>query len=593
MQLSEFMVSGAHRYDTASPARWFWAHVRRYPWLPVMIVLSTVGGAYAFSRTAVFVGQAFDLVLSKPQDTSNLIWLSLIIVALRAGQGLISMSRHFFTEGLSQRLQRDIRDELYLSLLGKSQTFHNRQRTGDIMARATNDVRQIGSMINPGFSQVFLAVVYLIVALSSMAFLHPYLLVTPLIFGILFPLALRRFSKQLSPIVADQRKQFGLLNAGLSEAISGVEVVKAYAQEDDEERRFDQNAQRYATLEQQQGMVQARYLPLLLLGIFYALGFGHAIYLWRSGILSVGQVITFMSLFDLLRLPTTLSLLSFTLMQLGIASAKRILSLINGETELDENTAGHAAAIQGAVTFDNVSFGYGDKPVLHSITLNIQPGQTVAVVGRTGSGKSSLTKLVNRTYDVNDGRLLIDSVDVREWSLEVLRSQISTIEQDVFLFSRTIADNIAFGARGKAEQAQIEEAARLAQAHDFIMQLPDGYNTLVGERGVKLSGGQRQRIAIARAFLVNPRILILDDSTSAIDSATEDQIQQAMRQVAEGRTTILITNRFSQIRWADHVVFLNNGHIVDQGTHDELVARESSYRRLFANYYRDTNLPVA
>jgi ATP-binding cassette subfamily B protein len=208
----------------------------------------------------------------------------------------------------------------------------------------------------------------------------------------------------------------------------------------------------------------------------------------------------------------------------------------------------------------------------------------VAIVGQTGSGKTTLTRLINRIYDVSDGCVLVDGKDVREWSIESLRSQISTIEQDIFLFSRTIGENIAFGAPEGVSQEQIEQAARDAQAHDFIMQFPDGYDTMVGERGVTLSGGQRQRIAIARAFLTNPRILILDDSTSAIDSATEDQIQQAMRRILKGRTTFLITHRISQIRWADRILVLRRGELVAQGTHEDLMEQSDAYRRIFARY---------
>jgi ATP-binding cassette subfamily B protein len=224
--------------------------------------------------------------------------------------------------------------------------------------------------------------------------------------------------------------------------------------------------------------------------------------------------------------------------------------------------------------------------VLGNISFRAKPGETIAIVGQTGSGKSTLTKLVNRTYDVSAGRVLVDGVDVREWSIESLRSQISTIEQDIFLFSRTIAENIAFGAAGQATREQIEQAAREAQAHEFIMSFPEGYETMVGERGVTLSGGQRQRIAIARAFLTNPRILVLDDSTSAIDSATEDQIQRAMRRILSGRTTLLITHRISQIRWADRILVLRRGELVAQGGHEELLATSEAYRRIFARYER-------
>jgi ATP-binding cassette subfamily B protein len=268
---------------------------------------------------------------------------------------------------------------------------------------------------------------------------------------------------------------------------------------------------------------------------------------------------------------------------LGTASAERILEMINTETELDENEAGAARPIQGEVVFENVGFSYNANVVLKDISFTAQPGETIAIVGQTGSGKTTLTQLINRIFDVDSGRVLVDGVDVREWSLESLRSQISTIEQDVFLFSRTLAENIAFGCADASREA-IERAAREAQAHEFITEFGDGYETEIGERGVTLSGGQRQRIAIARAFLTDPRILILDDSTSAIDSATEDRIQRAMRRISRHRTTFIITHRLSQIRWADRILVLRRGTLVDQGTHEELMARSPDYRRIFARY---------
>jgi len=275
---------------------------------------------------------------------------------------------------------------------------------------------------------------------------------------------------------------------------------------------------------------------------------------------------------------------------LGIAGARRILQLINAETDLDENLTGQQEPIAGAIRFENVSFGYNGKLMLQDISFEVKPGQTVAIVGQTGSGKSTLTQLVSRTYDTTAGRVLVDGVDVREWSLDGLRSQIAKIEQDVFLFSRSIAENIAFGTPD-ATQAEIEQAAREAQAHDFIMSFTEGYATKVGERGAILSGGQRQRIALARAFLSNPRILILDDSTSAIDSATEDEIQKAMRRAQQGRTTFLITHRLSQIRWADCILVLDGGRLVAFGGHDELLRTSPHYRRIFARY--DVALPEA
>jgi ATP-binding cassette subfamily B protein len=278
--------------------------------------------------------------------------------------------------------------------------------------------------------------------------------------------------------------------------------------------------------------------------------------------------------------------------QLGIVSARRILELITSETDLDQNPSGHTGRIAGAITFNDVSFAYEDEPVLEHVSFSVQPGETIAIVGETGSGKSTLTKLVNRIYDAKSGSVEIDGVNVRDWDLDALRSQISTIEQDIVLFSRPIAENIAFSLGQEASIEEIKRAARDAQADTFIREMPDGYETVIGERGVTLSGGQRQRIAIARALLTDPRILILDDSTSAIDSATEDQIQRAISAISKDRTTLLITHRLSQIRWADKVLVLRNGSVVDFGTHDELHGRCELYQRIFARYEKADAKPA-
>ncbi len=378
------------------------------------------------------------------------------------------------------------------------------------------------------------------------------------------------------------------MNAGLEETISGIEVVKASAQEPFERSKFRKNARAYRDYFAQQGRVEAGYLPTLLYAFAFGLGFLHCMALYQQGTLSIPEIIAVMGLLGAMRFPIFISIFSFSLVQLGIASAERVLHIINAEAELDENAGGYAQPIKGDIVFENVSFGYEDGGVLNNISFHVKPGETIAIVGQTGSGKSTLTDLINRTYDATGGRILIDGVDVAEWNLTALRSQISKIEQDVFLFSRTLAENIAFGAPD-TPQDKIEQAAREAQAHNFIMSFANGYQTDVGERGVTLSGGQRQRIALARAFLSNPRILILDDSTSAIDSATEDEIQKAIQRAQQGRTTLLITHRLSQIRWADHILLLEGGRLTAAGTHDELLRTSPEYRRIFARY--DVALP--
>lgn len=584
MRNREFSVDGAYVFDRSGPKRWIFSHLLRYKRYVAGFVLATIAVNVLAALIPTLSGRAFDVVLQPQPDRAALLRIALAILVVVITAGLVDISGKVASELLGKRLARDSREELYVSLLGKSQTFHNRQRTGDVMARAANDVQQLSNMVTPGTDLLFDSMTGLVVPIVFIGLLDWRLLLAPLLFVAGFALSLRGYTGRLNPVTREMRGQFGALNAGLSETITGIDVVKGAAQEEQERAKFERNARRYRDLFVQNGLIQARYLPVLLVGLALVGGFVHGLYLLGRGELSVGNFVTFLGLMGLLRFPAFISIFTFNLVQLGIAGAGRILSLMNEETALDENPGGHAAPIRGEIVFENVSFSYGEQQVLKDVSFRAAPGETVAIVGQTGSGKSTLTKLVNRIYDVDEGRILIDGVDVREWSLDALRSQVSAIEQDVFLFSRSIAANIGFGMGEKATGPAIREAAVEAQADAFIAELPEGYETVIGERGVTLSGGQRQRLAIARALLTDPRILILDDSTSAIDSATEDRIQAAIRRVLEGRTTLLITHRLSQIRWADKVIVLRNGELTDQGNHDELLARSETYRRIFARY---------
>lgn len=579
---SEF-VARVYKTNHSSPFRFIFSHVIRHPVFAIFLVLGAFGNAALNAVVPSLVGDAFNAVIDHG-DMEVVGSAVLLIVISQMVRAFVQFARNASAEVYGQRIERDVRDELYASLLGKSMSFHDRLPVGEIMARVTNDVREMNLMMNPGVNILVGSSMFLIMPVIAAPLIHPQLILAPLIFVSLQVIIQYRFIRSLHPIAQEVRASFGRMNARLAESLEGLQVVKGAAQEQQEAAYFNSLVDAVKDRFIAQGELEARYLanltfPLAILGALV-----HGVLLYQQNAINTGQVVAFVSLMYLFTFPVFSTLFSLPRIALGYASAGRILNIINAETDLSQNESGYGEPIKGEITFEDVSFGYTpEKQILKNISFTVKPGQTVAVVGQTGSGKTTVTKLINRTYDVSSGRVLVDGMDVRDWNMAALRSQISIIEQDIFLFSRTIADNIRFGSQ-ESTQEQIEDAARKAQAHDFIQSFNEGYQTVIGQRGATLSGGQRQRVAIARAFETNPPILILDDSTSAIDSATEDLIQQAIWSAAEGRTTILITHRLSQIRWADHIVVLRQGEIVAQGTHDDLLRTSESYRRIFARY---------
>ncbi len=561
--------------------QWILAHLfyksnKYYIFIVFFLTILTVN---LTSASMIVIGMAISEFLDG--DNSNLMFYVIIILILGVSGPIIRLINSVLREILAQRLERDVRKEFYANLLGKSQSFHDQQKIGEVMARTTDDVRMLNFMVSPAFSLILESFTAMVVPIIYVAIFFPtQLVIAPLIFVITFLFALRDYIHKIGPVTGIMRAEFGQMNAVLNETLTGIEVVKGNTQESAEMKKYFGKAKRYRDAFVKQGHIQAKYLPFLLLAISITFGLAHSIYLYTQGVMNIGQIIAYLGLIGLLRFPTFISIFVFAIVRMAVTSSQRLLEFMNEETNIDENLEGIEKVLDGEVKFENVSFSYGKGSlVLKNISFEIKPGQTVAIVGTTGSGKTTLTKLISRLYDVNEGKILIDNIDVRDYALDSLRSQISYIEQDVFLFSTTVFDNIAFGRVSSLEE--IEIAAKQAQAHQFISEFPEGYNSEVGERGVQLSGGERQRIAIARAFLTNPRILILDDSTSAIDSATEDKIQRAIHNILKDRTTIIITHRLSQIRWADLIIVLKRGEVMAQGTHEELLKTSEEYRKIF------------
>lgn len=581
---AEFTTGVVYRTDHSSPLRFIWSHIRRHPVYGVLMIIGAFSNAALAAVVPWLIGQAFNAV-SAGDALDAVAAFALLIIVSQLLRGSLQLVRNFSAEVFAQRIERDVRDELYASLLGKSMAFHDLQPVGEIMARVTNDVRELNLMMNPGMNLLIGSGMFLIVPVIAAPLLYPTLIIPPLVFLIAYVWAARRYVLTLNPVTERVRASFGTMNANVAETLEGLLVVKGAAQEEAEEAHFNQRAEEVKNNVIEQYDIESRYLPFLFYSLVVFVSFLFAVILYLQGLITTGTIVAYTGQIGLFGFPVFSSLNSLSQISLGYASAGRILSIITTETDLDQNVNGRSTAVQGAITFDHVSFAYGEDEgdVLHDVSFSIEAGRRVAIVGQTGSGKSTLAKLVNRTYDAGEGRVLVDGVDVRDWSLASLRSQVSVIEQDIFLFSRSVADNIRFG-KPDAPMDEVIAAAQKAQAHEFILEFPQGYETIIGQRGVTLSGGQRQRIALARAFVSDPPILILDDSTSAIDSATEDRIQKAIWAVARGRTTLLITHRLSQIRWADSIIVMKGGRVVAQGNHDDLMQSSPAYRRIFARY---------
>ncbi|MBA7632337.1 putative ABC transporter ATP-binding protein [subsurface metagenome] len=541
--------------------RWILAHVFHgsHKLFIIIIIFIIILSANISSITYIIIGETISALLSGKTALLGNYILTLFLLGI-SGPAMRILSR-MLIEILAQRLERDARREFFTNLLGKSQSFHDRQKNKRL------------------FTYLFIPIIYIVMYFPFQ------LIVEPVFFSISFLILLKSYSRKIGPVTARLRGNFGLMTASLSETLSGIEVVKATVQEEKEMKKYSTHVENYKKAFIERGKLQAKYLPILVLALVITAGFAHSIVLFNFGLMNIGQIIAFLGILGLLRFPTNISMFVFAIFKLAGSSADRLLELMNKKTEIDENKEGKKKVFNGNIIFENVDFIYpdGKTPVLKDISFEVKPGQTVAIVGTTGSGKTTLTKLISRLYDVSKGRILIDGSEIRDYALQTLRDQISYIEQDVFLFSTTIFDNISFGRVSSLEQ--VINVAQQAQAHDFISELPEEYQSKVGERGVQLSGGERQRIAIARAFLSDPRILILDDSTSAIDSNTEDKIQFAIKNILKNRTTILITHRLSQIRWADLIIVLKNGEIAAKGNHEELLKTSEEYRKIFVKKF--------
>ncbi len=525
---------------------------------------------------------------------SMLLILTLEIVGFTVIVGLFSFIQRYTNTRFSEKVVYDIRNDVFVSLQSQSFAFYDKTHTGQLLSRVTTDMDRIRRFL--GFALTFLmsSIVLLVATLCAMfpinAMLTLVLLpILPCIFATFY-----LFGKKIRPIFIEMREQYGSLTSVLHEAIAGIRVVRAFAQEGFEREKFASKNDRYFETALASARIRAFYIPLVgfLVGVGTVIIFWYGGYEVAMGTLTIGALVAFNAYLAMLVMPLRFFGMFVSGYHLTMAAGDRIFRVIDAETEIREKPeAVTLPKLEGHVKFEDVSFSYEQhRPVLKNITLEGKCGETVALLGATGSGKSTIIRLIPRFYDVSSGKITVDGYDVRDVKLKSLREQIGIVAQETFLFDMTIKENIAYGKQ-EAKMDEIVAAARAASAHEFISALPRGYESRVGERGVTLSAGQRQRIAIARALLMNPRILILDDSTSSVDVETEYEIQQALQDLLENRTAFVITQRISTIRNADKIVVLDKGEIVEEGTHDALMAKQGFYYEIYQTLY-ETQKPI-
>jgi len=556
--------------------------LRPYRWsLAVSVVLAV--GSQAASIALIRVTQSVIDQAIRPRDTHELRVLIVVIVALGLGKSLLMVGRRFISGRQALGVEYDMRNHLYAHLLRLSFGFYDRHQTGQLMSRATVDLQSVRFFLGYGLIFFFQHVMTIVGVTAIMFFTNWRLAlvavaVTPLIVAFAY-----RYSHVAHPILRDVQQKMADVATVAEENIVGVHVVKAFAQEEAEQRKFERRSEAVFEQSIKANRQRALYVPLLssapLLAQAAVLLVGGSMVV--HGSLLPGEFVAFNLYVVMLVGPLRMLGMWIGQAQRATASGERIFEIIDEPEEVADRAQARALGSgPGRVQFESVWFEYSSgRPVLQGIDLELEPGKTIALIGHTGSGKTTLTALVPRFYDVTSGRVLIDGVDVREVTLTSLRREIGVISQDPFLFSASVRENIAFGAPDATDD-EIEQSARWAQAHEFVDELPDGYDTVIGERGITLSGGQRQRIAIARALVVDPRILILDDATASVDATTEARIRLGLREATRNRTTLIIAHRLSTIALADEIVVLDEGRIVARGRHDDLQATSPVYREI-------------
>jgi ATP-binding cassette subfamily B protein len=548
--------------------------------LAFICIMLTTGFAIIIPR---MLGDGMDTVLGMGKR-SFVIVAAVVIIAASALRGLTGYGQRYFAEVAAQKITYNIRNTLYERLQRLSFAFHDQNQTGQLMSRATVDVEVIRMFFSQGFLGLA-QIVFMVIGVGYMLLTMNWKLGL-MTLGFVIPVSwlAATFGRRMRPVWMKVQALMGYMGDTLEESLSGISVVKAFSHQEEDGRKFE--AQVAALYDEQ--MRAARMLSINMPTMIFLVSIPTVLILWYgghqvvAGKMTIGEVTQFILLMSMMMMPIRRLGMMVNLFSRTSSAGQRILEILDTESEVKEKPdAIQLGKVKGQVSFQNVSFSYNNvSPALKNVSFEVKPGQLVALLGQSGSGKSTIASLLGRFYDVTDGKILVDGIDVRDITLASLRKNVVTAQQDVFLFSATIRENIAYGAVD-ASMDKIIEVARAAYLHNFIQSLPEGYETWVGERGDTLSGGEKQRLSIARTLLVNPSILILDDSTASVDSETEKLIRQALDRLIQGRTTFIITHRIPIIQNADLILMLKDGELVEQGTHKELMAKNGIYKEVF------------
>ena len=568
--------------------------VRPYKGMALVTALALVGASVFSLLMPKIVGNALDSAIVA-QEGGTTDWQSLavaagLVIVVAAFRGLFAYAQQYVGEKLSQSVAYSIRNAMYERLQRLSFAYHDKAQIGQIMSRATQDVEAVRMYVNMGVIRLIYVVVLLLVTLLLMAQSSLRLALVSWAFLPAIALVSALMSSRLRPLWTLVQDGMGRMSNVLQENLSGVRVVKAFSREDFESAKFRAEADELFKNSYKQNRIQALNTPLLTalgsLSLVATVWFGGREL--AAGRITAGDLLAFLTYLYILQQPARMLGFITNILTRTVSAGNRIYEILDAESAVKEKPDAIALGrARGEVSFEHVSFGYDRlASVLSDISIEAKPGEVVALVGPTGSGKSTIVNLMPRFYDVTDGAIRIDGHDIRDLTLDSLRANIGIVQQDMFLFINTIRENIRYGRVGATDE-DVEAAAKAARIHDFIISLPEGYETWVGERGVTLSGGQKQRVSIARTLIMDPAVLIFDDSTSSVDMETEFLIQQALAELMRGRTTFVIAQRLRTVKNADQILVLDRGELVERGRHEELLARGGLYREIYELELRD------